>query len=369
MSHSHLQNDFDAERRLQAIINSTKDKSYTRYIAFFALTSTLCLIVAFLYWKFLVHSYKDRYSAKSQKSVVLTPSGQSQRNSVQNNGADTVEKISAFDASKNFEEQESLIVLNALKPVVHQVISRRSQEKTKEELLQKELQSIRTPSRDQERLKKEAFLTGQTKEQKRVAFQQSKKIAANQTKVLAYYAISSPSLSQLKKLAQLKASIQIVLPLEKMRDKDLIHFINRYSFRVIVDIPMAPTNKKIPFHQDMLTTTLSFAEMNDRLKKMIKLSPKIVGVSNRMGSGFLAEKRTTADFFKALASHKLFFLHNQNGPYRIEPFVKQYKVKLYHGRALKKGSLIKKTRHKRGDMVILPAQKKNVDALIRMAVH
>jgi len=240
MSHSHLQNDFDAERRLQAIINSTKDKSYTRYIAFFALTSALCLIVAFLYWKFLVHSYKDRYSAKSQKSVVLTPSGQSQRNSVQNNGVDTVEKISAFDASKNFEEQESLIVLNALKPVVHQVISRRSQEKTKEELLQKELQSIRMPSRNQERLKKEAFLTGQTKEQKRAAVQQNKKIA-KQMKVLAYCAISSPSLSQLTKLAQLKAPIQIVLPLEKMRDKDLIHFINRHSFRVIVDIPMEPT--------------------------------------------------------------------------------------------------------------------------------
>jgi len=251
---------------------------------------------------------------------------------------------------------------------VHQVISRRSQEKTKEELLQKELQSIRMPSRNQERLKKEAFLTGQTKEQKRAAVQQNKKIA-KQMKVLAYCAISSPSLSQLTKLAQLKAPIQIVLPLEKMRDKDLIHFINRHSFRVIVDIPMEPTNKKIPFHQNMLTTTLSFAEMNDRLKKMIKLSPKIVGVSNRMGSGFLAEKRTAADFFKALASHKLFFLHNQNGPYRVEPFVKQYKVKLYQGRSLQKGSLVKTPHHKRGDMVILPAQKKNVDALIRMAAN
>ncbi|MAP16403.1 MAG: hypothetical protein CMO49_01355 [Verrucomicrobiales bacterium] len=327
MSDLHLNNDYEIDRRLKTIVEPKKDQTFLKYFLGFSGIAFIIILFGMLYWQYNVQSYKHKclsqklYSEEKLKNSYDIPEHRPAQQ----------EEQSLVNYGRDIETQESKIIFNDLNPIIKDVISKRENTFS---------HSIKS------------FTSGKTKGVTQI--NKSKKLAPAKTKIdgVAVYASSK---KQLENLAKLNELVRVIVPFEKLDDPLFLQAVKKSGLFIIVDIPM---EAKTVVNKVALKTTLGRVGVEKVIKDIQAKVPKLVGISNRMGSKFLGDKKSVEAFIGALSKYKLFFVHHRNGPYRIDQVAKNNNVQVFNAKSVKNSEKIKKNKNL-GMMNILPYSKKN----------
>ena len=335
MSELNLNNDYEVDRRLKTIVEPKKDQTFLKYFLSFSSIALITIIFGMFYWQYSIQSYKNRYLPKKERA------NETHKNSYKAPQDRTSQKESQvfINHGKEIEKQENKIIINDLNPIIKDVISKRENE-------------VFRATKPSPSAKTKGLIKADG----------NRKLALPNPK-LEGLAIYASSISHLKNLAKLDKSLTIIFPFEKLNDKRFLSAVRKGSFRVIVDVPM---EAKSISDKTVLRTTLARADVEKYIKDIQTQLPNSIGISNRMGSRFLGDKKSVETLMMALSKYKLFFVHHRNGRYKIDQAAKKNNVRIFNAISVQDPKAIK-LNNCLEVMYILQHSKKNLGFLKRLS--